>query len=423
MPVNVDTNGNLGLADGHNRVTFRNPRGTKYYYCVWADDENPERINVKRSEDGVTWSASQGYDLFGSSGHVESYDVKISEDSGNSQLELWFAVHGYSSNDTETQVQYIYGTIADAAVALNWSRQVAVAGITNILSDDHCVALARTDNGEIVIAFTEDITLKGKDYRYTKLIGSDGDGASPSWSGEIIWDDPTGDSNNQNKGTVYFGLENFSSSYPDSFLIYARVPESTTTTYSQAVSAVPDWDQGGSGFTNTTQATIESGYLGVAAIITGLIDESDITHVVYISGISSDVLHKKAGSAGDDNWGSSTAIETTTTAIAATIALDTGPSTDEIYIFWHGLTDLVDFHYRVSPVDTIAFGPKHTVSFHADITALSSWNRVIENSLHIVGVYGTNIFYSEQPVYKALSTTLADLVFPDQNYYLGPHST
>ena len=58
----------------------------------------------------------------------------------------------------------------------------------------HSVAIAHTDNGRLVVAFTEDFKDMGKAFRQTYIIGADGDGASPSWSNETMIDDPSGNS-------------------------------------------------------------------------------------------------------------------------------------------------------------------------------------------------------------------------------------
>lgn len=411
----------LGLSKGQHRTVFRNPRGLKYYYSFYVYAPiGVQEVYYKASADGRLWGGSVSALTRGDGSDVwNSFDVKIHDD--GSQLEVWIVGVCDSGSSGNYETLYRYGTIADAASTISWSTlQTIDANIETLLSDPHCIALARTDNGEIVVAFTEDFVYKGKDYRYTKLIGSDGDGAAPSWSGETTWDDPSGSTNNQNKGEVWFGLESFSSSYPDDFFIYASVPVPTTTTSYEVSTAVPDWDQGGAGFTNTTIAEWRTN--SVSLPMSGIIDESDIAHFCYGYQGATSAESRKAGTAGDDDLGLPTTFSADTID-ALTVSIDTGPATDLLYVFYKNSADSVDWNYKTSPVDTISWSDEQTVSYHQDTTALTSWNRVIENSLHIGGLYDTTAIYNEHPVYKALSTTLADLEFPDQNYYLGPHST
>jgi hypothetical protein len=343
------------------------------------------------------------------------------EDSGGSQLVIWVVGIGWDEVAGAFQTKYRRGTIADAATVIVWGTPQVIDAALNdegISGAEYCIALARTDNGRIVVAFTEQYNTMGKDYVLTKLIGSDGDGASPSWSGETTWDDPSGNSNNQGKADIWFGLESFSSSYSNRVLLYARIPDGFGGAYYRIVTAVPEWN--GTVFSNTTQSPSLAGAGISNSILSALIDESDIPHIVYMRG-SNEIRHNKSSSGGNDNWMDYTLVVGVLTD-AITITLDTGLATDLLYVFYHKNVDSVDWNYKTSPVGTIAWSSEKTVSYHADIVALSSWNRVIENSLHIAGLYGTDVIYNEHPVYKGLSTTLADLEFPDQNYYLGPHS-
>lgn len=425
MPVTVQISVDLGLTKGQNRIVFRNPRGLKRYYAFYIHPAvfgvTNATVSYEYSADGITWvPGTATFTFVETSGdaHVHCWDIKIWDD--GSQLEVWGAAIGYQELGDDFQTRYRYGTIADAASLIAWGAEQTIDADINDEGggEPHCIAIARTDNDEIVVAFTEDIQDMGKDFRQIKLIGSDGSGAAPNWSGEEIWDDPSGSNDNQDKWIVLCGLESFSSSYPDDFLIYARVPDDFNNTAYVYATAVPDWDEGGAGFTNTTQNRLDL-IAAQSDLLSGLIDEADISHLVYRRS-ATHVSYYKAGSAGDDNWGSDNLV--TTDAIdALTISLDTGPSPDELYVFWHTSTETVDYSYKVTPVDSVSFSDEKTVSYHQDIIALSSWNRVIENSLHVAGQYGTTVWYNEQPVFLALSTTLADLEFPDQNYFIGPH--
>lgn len=416
----------LGLSRGQHRTVFRNPRGNKRYYAFYVQNgdvpASPGRVYYEYSSDGVSWTNSPVEVIpmgFGANAKVHTFDVKMRDD--GSQLEVWAVAIGYDA--IAFRAKYVYGTISDASDTISWNTAQNIGdALNNAITAPHCIALARTNNGRIVVAFTEDTTDKGKDYRQTKLIGSDGDGASPSWSGETTWDNPSGSSNNQDKGEVWFGLESYDASYGDRTFLYARCPDSTSTSTYITKTAVPNWN--GTSFTYLTQASWGTAHADSGWGISGLIDDADYAHLVYEQGGYPVYLyHRKAASGGDDNLGTTSQIDTSiySSNWRLTITLDTGPAPDLLYVFY--TFGALDWDYKTTPVGTISFSSAQTVSYHQAIDSLSSWNRQVENSLHIAGLYGTTVVYNEHPVYKALSTTLADLEFPDQNYYLGPHST
>ena len=408
MPAEVQASKILGLSKGQHRSVFRNPRGNKRYYAVYIDPESPFDLQYEWSSNGTTWTNSP-IDIVANWSPV-SFDVKIFDD--GSQLEVRVVFTSVST------IRYVYGVISDSSDTINWNSHVEVTDPDNaIMSEEYCVAIARTDNGELVVAYTEDFNSMGKDYRRTYLIGSDGDGAAPSWGTAEMWDDPSTDNNNDLKGDVWFGLESFSSSFGDRVLLVGFFPHSTSSTFYRVTSAVPDW--GGSSFSNTTPQNLNTGI--AASVVALLIDEGDISYAAL--NVAGTTILKTTGTAGNDNWTSSDTISSSAVD-ALTIALDTGPATDELYAFYHHSADSTDFHYKTTPIDSISWGSEQTISFRSDLIALTSWSRTVENSLHIGIEDGdTDVHYFEVTVFKALSTTLADLVFPDQNYYIGPFGT
>ena len=544
MTVTVQTASGLGeINKGQHRTTFRNPRGNKNYYSFYMGDTS-NNITSEYSVDGILWSNTP--QEFMSFINADSFDVKIHDD--GSQLEVWVVGMGLHSASL-AQTKYVYGTISDSSDDIAWNTEQAIdADITREMISRMCVSLARTYNGKIVVAFTEDITVKGKDYRQTKLIGSDGDGAAPSWSGEITWDDPSVNSNNVNKDLIWFGLESYSSSVlsGNGVLIAAILPSATDTgTYLLGADELT-WN--GTAFGDVGKSTYHTS-IGSDRNLSVLVDESDFGHVVY--GYSDSLLSRKTATAGLDDFGDSTQIvavdvDACTCTLDDKGGIDVATSTEyndwglsgcssahecvdeyppddlttnlftgvsgrefrlggftggtasvnfrmvkvstggvvdiwtykdsvqveqlvdnlslvqgtwtthtftptdsdwneirvrcvslndtircssiwvdpgELYLFYHVAADTVDFYYVTTPVDTISWSSEKIVSYHIEISALSSWSRQVENALHIGGMYGSTVIYNEHPAYKALSTTLADLEFPDQNYYLGPHST
>jgi hypothetical protein len=394
MPVEVRSTSNLGLTKGQNRVVFRNPRGNKNYYVFYT---NSNQAYYEWSSDGVDWTETVGTITANPTNDVvECIDVKI-YDNGSS-LTVFVVMALFDNSAGGTDLLYRRGTIPDASNPITWTAAVQNidSGIVKILSAPMCAAIARTDNGELVIAYTEDFGTMGKDYRRTYLLGSDGDGGSPSWSGVTLWDDPSGGNNNDLKGDVWFGLENFGSTQGDRVLIHGRFPDANDSTDYAHKTGVPDW--GGTSFSNTTQAN--NGLSDTQAkVVAGLIDAADFAHIIYwAGGATAELKSRKAGTAGDDDW-SSTATVKAGDVDACTLTLDTGPATDELYIFYHDAADSTDFHYKTTPVDTISWSSEETVTFSSDLIALSSWSRDVESGLHIgIEDADTDIWYHELDV-------------------------
>jgi hypothetical protein len=413
--------GAAGTAQG-GRVVFRNPRGTKYYYVIYEDDS--DNLVIEKSSNGVTWSETPQTILASES--VTCSDTKIMDTGSQLDIFMVFATNNIGWDDD--RVDYVKMTISDSA------SDVTINSIQNILtlpdgvlinSSSIGVAIARTDNGELIIVYSQDKTVHGKDYRETFIIGSDGDGTAPTWSGTTSLYDPSGDSNNDDKGRVGYALESYSSSQfsGDGALLLARLQDSTGSTTWKVSSDEISWDSGASTFGDLGFTDIVTNDSSHGEAIGLLIDEADYGWAIYNDGSSTDLEISKTSSAGSDNFGTGTQVYSAL-AESACIALDTGPSTDVVYIFYHNSTDTADLRYKTTSVSSISLSDEQIISYHQNYYRLSIQSRPVENSLHLAAECPVDtIVYNEIPVYKALSTTLADLEFPDQNYYLGPHST
>lgn len=410
MPSEVQADKTLRLAKGRNRLSFRNPRGKKRYYSFY-NAQFVAASSYKWSVDGIDWTNAS---VWTSGRNVDSMDLKVYDD--GSQLVIYFVYW----DESQGSIRYWRGTIADAddTVVLGGEQNV-IDSLDNEMAGIHCVAIARTDNGRLVVAFTEDFRDMGKNYRQIKLIGSDDDSASPTWSGETIWDDPSTNSNNQDKDQVWFGLENFSSSYPNRVYLYARLPEATDVTTYNAVTTVPDWN--GVVFSNKTQGA-PSGGSGAeyGRVLSGLVDESDKTHIIHKYS-NTRLEYDKSASAGDDDWSGSWGIILANNIDACTLTLDTGPATDELYAFYHDSTATADFHYKKTPVDTISWGDEQTITFASDMIALTSWNRQIEEGLHIgIEDADTDVWYHEVDVSGAPPPVGQPAIIRTQGIPTGP---
>ena len=386
MASEVQANVTLRPSYGQNRSVFRNPRGLKRYYVFYRDAGN--QLDYEWSSDGSDWTNAPLSAMF-ELGAIESWDVKILDD--GAQLEIW--VVGHYGN----AIYYRYGTIGDWSNTITWNATQTIDAAINDqgLIGSHIIAVARTDNGRIVVAFTEGATDMGKDYRLTMLIGSDGDGAAPGWAGETIWDDPTSNSNNEDKGLFWFGLETMSG---DRVFLYARVPEGTDAGNYEIATAVPTW--AGVAFANIAQNKAISGaHDDDGKIISGVVDEADRAHIIYFDGTNTRLDSRRAGTVDDDDWAAAVTVKSADID-ACTLTLDTIPATDELYAFYHDVADAADFHYKISTISSPhSWGSEQTVTFASDMVALTSWNRDIEDGLHIgIEDADTDVWYHELDV-------------------------
>ncbi len=295
MPSQVQTSSNLGLSKGQHRTALRNPRGNQDYYSFYIDSSSD--LVYEWSANGTTWTGSAN--AVSGADTIDSFDVKMRDD--GSQLVVFVAWH------SGTATRYRRGTVGDSADTITWGAGVQTidASVGKDLPGAHCIAIARTANGRLVVAFSENLHDKCKDYRLTKLIGSNNDGATPTWSGETIWDDPTGSSNNQNKDEVWFGLESMSG---DRFLIYARVPDSSDTTAYSVQSAPPTWN--GTSFGNTGKAPVGSG-TGTRSgdPLSAVVDADNRAHIIYMTSAGLAIQSKRAANVDDDDWGGPVAVK------------------------------------------------------------------------------------------------------------------
>jgi hypothetical protein len=424
MPAEIATPLGFGLVRGTNRLVFRNPRGDQRYYAFYV---NSNQAYYEWSVDGIDWTnAIQTITANPVNDLVDCMDVKIHDNGSSLTVFVIMIVEDDSAGNHN--LMYRRGTISDTSDTISWTAAVQTidSGILDLIAGGTFMscAIARTDNGRMVVAYTEDFNTMGKDYRRTYLIGSDGDGGSPSWSGVTLWDDPSTNTNNQNKDDTHVGLESFSSSYPNRVLLVASVPSGEGTAAMDAVSAVPEWN--GTAFSSTTQGILvaNSGTnRQEGSVISGLVDEADISHAVYHTYSTDALVHKDSGTAGDDDWGSSTSVRSSTVD-AATLTLDTDPATDVLYCFYHPTAAANDFQFRTTPVDTISWTTEETIPFDEDLDKLTSWNRITVDSLHIgIESTDTDIQYYEFVRQTTLSTTLADFIFPDKHYSVGPFGT
>jgi len=236
--------------------------------------EGDQFLDLEYSTNGTTWSNStqQIYGPFGAS-VVICYDVKI-YDSG-SDLKIFVVLTDSNYED----LIYIRGSLGDSDSIQTWdSYQTIDAALEVQINSDFACAIARTDNGRLVVAFTEDDQIKGVDYRLTKIIGSDGDGAAPTWSSETTIHDPTSYSVNEDKGDVYMGMESFDSTYPNRVLIYGKVPQQSDVGVYETKAWTYEWN----GSSMTVGTTYNTGaHADEDKVISAIIDDSDYIHLLF----------------------------------------------------------------------------------------------------------------------------------------------
>ena len=389
----VNTDARLALAKGNQRATFRNPRGTKYYYAIFIDPS--DNLRCKYSPSGApgswTFGAATIY-----TGTVESYDVKI-HDTG-SQLDIFVVLYDSTAGDL-TYVKCYLGD-SDNAINVNTAQDIDTDINTESgMAVEHSVAITRTANAELVVAFTEDYKSRGKNYRQTKLIGSNGDGAAPTWdtTNEEIVDDPSFSANNQDKDQIWVGLESFSSSYGDRVLIYFRQPFMITTTNYVVKLAVYTHNYG-TGFSSTASDPTGNGAPDTGRVFSAIIDDADKVHIVFFEDAGTDTIkHNAYPTAGSLGTETQYTVKTPANVDALCLAIDR--TNDDLYCFYHDVGDTTNFHYKTTDIGTVSWGSEETITFSDQVEKLSCWIDDIEDSLHILlEDDDTDVYYHELDV-------------------------
>jgi len=334
---------------GSSRQVFRNDRSASnnYSYKFFVDVDGSLKYQWWNES---VWSSS--INVF-TSGQVTAFDVKV-HDTGT-LLDVYVVLIDYTNAD----LTYRKGTIADGGSTVSWSSAQDIdASLNTTELEYHSCAITRTDNAELVVAWGE---YNGSN-NSLRIIGSDGVGATPSWSGETQITTSTA-----NNVVSMVGLESFSSTYGDRFFVYYSI-----TTGINIIVYVYDWDQGGSGFGQQATDTISPSVIirGISASI----DSNDKVHVGYLEDhLVQHLLYPTAGGLGTE------VVNTVTTFTAPefpeAISLTIDHTTDEVYVFYKNHSETADFYYKKSHVVWIFFGDEHTVTIAEDIDYISTAQR------------------------------------------------
>ena len=233
----------------------------------------------------------------------------------------------------------------------------------------------------------------GQIFRDTKFIGSDDDSASPTWSGETVWDDASSDMDNAGKGEVWAATYPFGSGVRsgNGFLVCATVPDGVDNLKYRVISAVPEWN--GTVFSNTTVAVIKDNAGSNAGHrVSCVVDSGDFAHVVHDVSGSTVVESRKGQTAGEDDWATAISV-VSKQPDALSLTIDISATPDDLYVLYADSATSVDILYKISPVDTIVWGTEQTITLAQNVTALSTAQQDQASGIHIAGQYGTTVFY------------------------------
>ena len=370
---------------GNNRTVFRNPRGRKRYYSFFGTVASTGAfggsVNYKYSEDGRSWN-SGALALSESGDGVEvnpDFDIKINDD--GSQLEIFVVANFLNDGD----LKYRRGTIADTADTVAWqgSQETIDASINyeqigGTYNDFQSVAIARTDNGRLVVAFTEDFNTMGKDYRLIKLITGSDDSNAPTWANETTVVDGSGNTNNQDKAETWVGLESFDSSFGDRILFYCRAPDTANSSWYDIHAYVYSWN--GSSFTQEASDTSVStgGAATGAGGLSGVIGTDDKCNLVFENELN-DIDHVKFGTAGALGTPSESGIVTATDINACSIAIN--KTTNDLFVFY--VTESDELNYKLTDDTTISWSLERSIPTGFAITSISSSQEDQAGALHL----------------------------------------
>jgi hypothetical protein len=370
---------------GNNRICFRNPRGRKRFYTfsgLRGGAATSQYVYYYWSEDGKYFPAANKVSVDNSTGSGTNwvgFDVKI-HDTGSS-LDVFLII--YYENDGDT----------DTSDTITWSTRDPIdTAISKLLTLTHSVAIARTDNGRLVVAFTEDKTVHGKDYRVIKTITGSSDGAAPTWANETDLYDPAGDANQQDKDDCAVGIEAFDSTYGDRVCIYARTARGTGTAPADYGVDVWVYTWNGSSFTQEATDTpiTASSVTGVSVSVA--IGSDDKVNLLAKNN-TSDLIHYKyptAGALGTET--TYTVHDTFSTVAFATLSIDR--TTNDLYAFW--VRDDT-FGYKKTDDTTISWSAQYDIPIgFTDLLYVSSSQRDYGGAIQLAYWGGnTNMYFTE----------------------------
>ena len=385
-PTEIASAATLGdTINDNTRIVFRNPRGLQQRYVIYQDTLNGD-LAYRFSLDGCRWSGKQVI----SSATPINFEIAV-HDSG-SDFRVYLAV--VESN----VIKYRRGIIADSSDLIAFDPEIVVRLVTQtLMGRGLAVSIARTYNGRLVVGYTTDITVSGRTYRTTHLIGSSDDGPAPSWTGDILWDNPSSSVNNANKDEVFFSMASFGPTFPNRFLFAASVPESTDTVHSKVVTADAEWN--GAAFARTEptllRVTVEHGD-SLACVV----DANQVAHCLVED--TSELFSAKATSPGTDDWAALIlAVDVANESGRSTFSIDLSRTPNVLYAIYDksstGPTkSTTDFFYKTSPVDAISWSAEAVVSYPQNIEDIVSATRDYLDGIHIAGNRaGDVVFYSE----------------------------
>ncbi len=388
-PTEVDLRGDLvdNLND-NTRTVWRNPRGTQRFYVVYEDIDGLDLV-YRWSADGVTWSAKQL--ISGTS--PDNFEVAI-HDSGTDLKVFLVVVEG-------TQITYRHGSIADTSDTIAWDSAVLVVSGTRILARTLSASLVRTSAGRLVVAYATDITVGSASYRTTRLIGSNNDGPAPTWSGDVLWDDPSGSTNNANKDKVTFNMAAFGAAgFSTRFLLAAHVPDAGSTSQYRHLSAVVRWD--GSSFTNLAATTIRSP-VDAADSLSCVVDSSDVLYCLVED--SNDLFSARSGTAGDHTWEALVSVQPAAVESGkSTLSIDRTATPNVLYAVYDHSASSTDLFYRTTPVTTIAWSTEVIIAYPQDVLEVSSAARDYVGGIHVAGIRNPNALFVHQIVVRVTSS-------------------
>ncbi len=348
---------------GSSRQVFVNERSASnnWAYKFFVDVDGSLKYQWKNGSD--VWSSS--IDVH-TTGQVTAFDVKV-HDTG-----ILLDVYVVLIDWTNLDLTYRKGTIADGSDTISFSSAQDIDTALN--SDDlelFGCAIARTANSELVVGWAEATTSTVN----IRIIGSNGVGASPTWSQETI---AFAEGTTSHNIVVAVGLESFDSSFGDRFVIYSTENAAPDDVYVE----VFDWIEG-TGFTSIASDFLDLTTGNEFAGASASIDSNDKVHVAFIDGnLVKHVRYPTAGALGTET--ATTVTTLTAPEFPESVSLSIDHTGDEVYIFYKKHSETADFYYKKSDVGTTSFGSETTLTIAEDIDYISTSQRDQDGKMTIV---------------------------------------
>ena len=366
-PVNLSSSADMGDMGptGANRLVWRNTRGHQRWYAIYRDRSNFE-IDSEWTNDPSVWETAARIQTVSTTVPAgNAFSVTSWAEDDGTQFVIWAV---YCDLD---QIWYRRGTVGDHDNDITWGtqREISTRGTSGSFP---LLAVTRTANDRIIVAYDqEDASTKD-----VYLLGSNNDGDNPTWTSQIM------DNSAFDAPDLWGSLDRFDGGNGNRVLFVTRTGGGAAPATYFGTSYVPEWD--GTSWTNLGDQDLGTLNVDMCKQLSAMVDSDDRAHCIFYRSIGTELRSIRAATVREDDWQAEVQIQGEDMD-GAVLLIDTNPTVDVLYAFYHVAAETADFNYRTSPVDVISWGAEQTVTKAGEIyTGLGGGLDTTLNALYVI---------------------------------------